>query len=65
MNAMHTHLNKLKLFNYTRAQDNNNLSENNNEINACENNWNESKEVSVSNLLKENSKFLKNIGQKY
>jgi len=63
MNEMQAHLNSLKLFNYTRAQDN--LSENNNQTNASEINLNGSNEISVSNLLKENSAFLENIGKKY
>jgi hypothetical protein len=63
MNAMQAHLNNLKLFNYTRAQDN--LSENNNHTYASEINSNGSNELSVSNLLKENSAFLENIGKKY
>ena len=57
LDRMKAHLNSLKLFNYTLNQD---LVNENSQASSCEFHSNLSN-LSVSNLLKENSNFLKNI----
>ncbi len=59
---MQAHLNNLKLFNYTRNQDINPCVKNNETDKCIISNQNPPKEMSVSSLLNENNRFLKNIG---
>ena len=64
LSAMQAHLSNLKLFNYTRTQDTAAAEDTINGHAIPEYDWNNLKTLSVSNLLKENSNFLKNISDK-